>query len=144
MGATLTVTDQNGGYTLIDRGTWLSQKDSVSLVLLVEGDEILLNPYGGILVNPLIHPAGTINYEKAHKFIEFLVSEQGQTLIKDYKKNGEILFHPDFGKCNDTTSCPTTESEVTYWSQFNGGFVGLASELDISSNNTPLYGTSSA
>ena len=142
MGDTFRIADDNNGYTLIDRGTWLSQKNNYNLVLLVEGDEILLNPYGAMLVNPLIHPAGTINYEKAHQFIEFLVSEQGQTLIKDFRKNDEILFHPDFGNCNETTSCTTTEQEVTYWSQFTDGFVGLSSAPDVSSSNSLLYGTS--
>ncbi|MHA1337844.1 MAG: substrate-binding domain-containing protein, partial [Promethearchaeota archaeon] len=38
MGDTLTITDQSDkGYTLVDRGTWLSYKDSLSLKLLVEG-----------------------------------------------------------------------------------------------------------
>ena len=122
MGDTLTITDQNDGYTLIDRGTWLSAKDNVDLILLVEGVEILLNPYGAILVNPSVHP--NVKYEKALSFIAFLVSKEGQDLIAEFKKNNEQLFQPAFGRCNSTHSCPTTTEEVAFWQQHNGGYTG--------------------
>jgi len=125
MGDTLTITDQNDGYTLIDRGTWLSAKDNVDLKLLVEGDEVMLNPYGAIAVNPALN--SSIKFDKAKTFIAFLVSEQGQTLIGAYRKNNEILFHPAFGKCNETHSCTTTSSEVAFWKYHNGGYIGPAS-----------------
>ena len=48
-------------------------------------------------------------------------------MIADYRKNGEILFHPDFGTCDEATSCPTTEEEVTFWQQYNGGYTGSSS-----------------
>lgn len=125
MGDTLTITDQNDGYTLIDRGTWLSAKDNVNLKLLVEGDEVMLNPYGAIAVNPALN--SSIKYDKAKTFIAFLVSEQGQTLIGAYRKNNEVLFHPAFGKCNETHSCPTTATEIAFWKDLNGGYIGPAS-----------------
>ena len=122
MGTTLTITDEENGYTLVDRGTWLFMKDSLNLVILSEGDENLLNPYGAILVNPELHTG--VKFDLAVKFVGFLVSEQGQQLIGDFRKNGELLFHPAFGICNSTHSCITTSDEITYWSQFNGGFTG--------------------
>ncbi len=126
MGSTLTIANQLGAYTIIDRGTWLFLKDTVSLVLLYEGDEILLNPYGAIVVNPLLHSG--IKYEKAIEFVAFLVSEEGQDLIRDYKVNNQILFIPCFGKCNETHSCKTTAAEVAFWSQYNGGHIRTTSE----------------
>ncbi|MBC7293877.1 MAG: substrate-binding domain-containing protein, partial [Thermoleophilia bacterium] len=50
MGETLTIADQTGGYTLTDRGTYLSRKDSLGLQVLVEGDKALFNQYHVITV----------------------------------------------------------------------------------------------
>lgn len=122
MGNTLIITDENNGYTLIDRGTWLSAKDSVGLILLVEGEEIMLNPYGAILVNPETHLA--VRYDLALNFIAFLTSEKGQELIGSYKLNNEALFYPSFGRCNETHSCPTTDDEIEFWKEHNGGYIG--------------------
>ncbi|MEJ2251227.1 MAG: substrate-binding domain-containing protein [Candidatus Lokiarchaeota archaeon] len=124
MGTTLIITNQDPkGYTLIDRGTWLFQKDSAeNMEMLVEGDTILLNPYGAILINPDIYPH--IQYNKALKFIAFMVSEYGQELIGNYTVNNQVLFHPCFGKCNDVYNCTTTAQEIAFWSQYNGGYTG--------------------
>lgn len=63
-----------------------------SLVVLVENDKILLNPYSAIPVNPEKHPQ--TNFNMAIGFIKFLISEEGQNLIADFKKDGESLFIP--------------------------------------------------
>jgi tungstate transport system substrate-binding protein len=123
MGDTLSISNQNNGYTLIDRGTWLYLKSNVDLISLVEGEEILLNPYGAILVNPELHPA--VKYELALKFIAFLTSKEGQDLIGAYKINNEILFNPAFGRGNETHNCPTTAEEIAFWKQHNGGYEGV-------------------
>ena len=52
MGATLRIADEKQAYTMTDRGTYLSQQANLSLIVLVESDEILFNPYGVIPVNP--------------------------------------------------------------------------------------------
>ena len=52
MGATLNIAAAMGAYTLADRATWLSFRNKGPLVVLVEGDRRLFNPYGVILVNP--------------------------------------------------------------------------------------------
>ncbi|MHA1283108.1 MAG: substrate-binding domain-containing protein [Promethearchaeota archaeon] len=123
MGDTLTITDQSDkGYTLVDRGTWLSYKDSISLTLLVEGDKVLLNPYGAILVNP--DKFSHVNFTEARQFVAFLVSEEGQQLIGDFRKNGEVLFHPCFGHCDEDFDCPTTQEELDYWKKYNGSYEG--------------------
>ncbi len=93
MGTVLTMTGEMQGYTLTDRGTWLAMKDDLDLKVLVQGDPCLFNPYGVIAVNPELH--SHVNTEGAMKFIDFLISEKGQSIIRDFTKNGEPLFYPD-------------------------------------------------
>jgi tungstate transport system substrate-binding protein len=122
MGNTLIVADENSGYTLIDRGTWLSTKDSVNLILLVEGEEVLLNPYGAILVNPEINLS--VKYDLALEFVAFLTSKEGQELIGNYKLNNETLFFPSFGHGNEIYGCSTTDAEIEFWREHNGNYIG--------------------
>ena len=93
MGTVITMTDDMRGYTLADRGTYLSMKDKIGLTVLVEGDERLYNPYGVIAVNPDMHPH--VNYEGAAAFIEYLTGRRGQTIIGNFRADGELLFFPD-------------------------------------------------
>ncbi len=129
MGNTLTTADDNDGYTLIDRGTWLASKDNVDLTELVSGEEILLNPYGAILVNPEVNP--NVKYEYAKIFVAFLVSKEGQELIGDFRKNGEKLFKPLFGICDEINDCSTTEKEIEYWKDLNGEYKGPSSDASL-------------
>ncbi len=92
MGETLTMADQMRGYVLADRGTALKFRRKMELLVLVEGDEALHNPYSVIAVNPAKHPH--VNNAAAKKFVEFLTSDEGRTLIADYRLEGERLFHP--------------------------------------------------
>src|SRR4030042_5667398 len=97
MGETLRIADEKQAYTMSDRGTYLSQRDSLSLVILVEGDQILFNPYGVIPVNPEKHKDININYEGAQAFADFITGERGQAIIKEFgmEKYGQPLFYPD-------------------------------------------------
>jgi tungstate transport system substrate-binding protein len=95
MGETITVTNQKQGYTLSDRATYLARKDTLQIVILVEGDKQLLNPYSVIVVNPKKHPGLKLNTKGAGDFCWFMTGKEGQGLIGAYKKNGIILFHPD-------------------------------------------------
>jgi len=122
MGSTLVISSEKGAYTLTDRGTFLSYKSSLNLICLVEGDTDLLNPYGAILINPDKHPY--VNFEEAKKFVGFLVSEKGQFLIGNFTINGEQLFHPLFGHCNELTNCSTQHEEIEYWKDYNGNYTG--------------------
>ncbi len=115
------------GYTLVDRGTWLSFNDTyTSLKILAEsiiGESLLLNPYGVIPVNPVLH--SHVKYISVCQFVGFLTSAYGQSLINSYKKNNEVLFHADFGTCDFDTGCTTTEDEVTIWTPFHAEFASL-------------------
>jgi tungstate transport system substrate-binding protein len=115
------------GYTLVDRGTWLTFNDTfTSLNILAEsvvGEDILLNPYGAIPVNPVLHPH--TKYISTCRFVGFLTSPYGQELINAYMKNNAILFHANFGLCNNNTSCSTTNEEIAIWTSFQAEFAGL-------------------
>ncbi|MFX1234122.1 MAG: substrate-binding domain-containing protein [Promethearchaeota archaeon] len=115
------------GYTLVDRGTWLSFNDTyTSLNILAEsviGENFLLNPYGVIPINPILYQ--NIKYISACRFVGFLTSNYGQSLINSFKKNNATLFHADFGTCNYETSCMTTEDEIAIWTPFQAEFAGL-------------------
>ncbi len=97
MGETLRIADEKQAYTMTDRGTYLSQRDSLSLVVMVEDDEILFNPYGVIVLNPEKHKDIDINYEGAQAFVEFITGEKGQAIIKEFgvAEYGQPLFYPD-------------------------------------------------
>jgi tungstate transport system substrate-binding protein len=95
MGATLTVASEKGAYTLTDRGTFLAQQANLSLVLILEGDPPLLNPYHVISVNPDKWPK--VNYEGAMAFYNFIISPEIQKVISEFgvDKYGQALFFPD-------------------------------------------------
>jgi tungstate transport system substrate-binding protein len=98
MGATLTIASEKSAYTLTDRATYLANKATYSLEILVEGDNVLLNVYHVITVNPEKWPK--INKDGAKAFADFLVSKKGQDLISKYgvEKYGASLFTPDADK----------------------------------------------
>ena len=93
MGPTLNTAAAMDGYTLSDRGTWLSFKNKQNLTIVVEGDRRLFNQYGVMLVNPQKHPH--VKRDLGEKFIGWLTSESGQQTIASYKINGAQLFFPD-------------------------------------------------
>ena len=96
MGATLTVADEQQAYTLTDRATFLARTlEGIDLVILVEGDSRMFNPYGVIAVNPELHP--TVNTEGASAFINWMTSLATQQLISEFgvAEFGQPLFVPD-------------------------------------------------
>jgi tungstate transport system substrate-binding protein len=93
MGATLNTAGGLNGYTISDRGTWLSFKNKGTLVSLTEGDPRLFNQYGVILVNPAKHPH--VKAGDAQAFIDWLVSDRGQKANADFRIEGEQLFFPN-------------------------------------------------
>ena len=92
MGAALNTAAGLGAYILADRGTWISFKNRQDLIVLVEGDKRLFNPYGVILVNPARHPH--VKAKAGQAFIDWLVSPEGQSAIAAFKIEGQQLFFP--------------------------------------------------
>jgi len=98
MGDTLVQASQSGAYTLADRGTFLSMKTEIDLVIHVQGPlkggpVLLKNPYGVMAVNPAKYD--DVNYEAAMAYIGFLTSPNGQSMIDNYTANGSQLFFPN-------------------------------------------------
>ena len=92
MGATLNIAAAMNAYTLTDRATWTNFKNRRDLEILTEGDPVLFNPYGSILVNPAKWPKVKIG--DARTWHEWLTSKAGLAAITSYKINGEELFFP--------------------------------------------------
>jgi tungstate transport system substrate-binding protein len=93
MGAALNMASASNGYVLSDRGTWLAFQNRGDLAVLVEGDKRLFNQYGVMLVNPARHPQ--VKKEAGQRFIDWLISPEGQSAIAGYKINGQQLFYPN-------------------------------------------------
>jgi tungstate transport system substrate-binding protein len=92
MGKVIQMAGELEGYTLADRGTWLASMDKSPLTLLLEGDELLHNPYGIIAVSPQRYP--DINHAGAQALIDWMTSKAGQKAIGDFRIVGQQLFIP--------------------------------------------------
>lgn len=101
MGQTLNVAAEKKACTLSDRGTWLSMRKMLGLVVLVEGDRSLANIYHVIELDPARHPR--INAAAGRAFADFLVSPATQEVIRTFgvDRYGSPLFFPDAGKKDD-------------------------------------------
>ncbi len=95
MGTTLNIAAQVPAYALTDRGTWLSFANRGPLEIVFEGDPVLFNPYGVILVDPERHPH--VKAELGQSFIDWLISPAGQEAIESYTVDGEQLFFGNAG-----------------------------------------------
>ena len=90
MGATLNIAAGMAGYTLTDRATWTSFGNKADLDILVEGDKNLFNPYGVMLISKNKCP--TVNTKAGQAFIDWLLSETGQSAISAFRVDGKQLF----------------------------------------------------
>jgi tungstate transport system substrate-binding protein len=92
MMATLKKADAVKGYFMTDSSTWVAgKKDLSNLTVLFKGDPFLINTY-----HALCQPEGRGKYPGiASKFIDFVGSEQGQRIIRDYGKDlyGEAMYN---------------------------------------------------
>jgi tungstate transport system substrate-binding protein len=94
MGAVLGIANEKMGYTLVDRATWLTNKDkNPDLTVLVEGDKKLFNPYHVILI------PGARNVAGGKAFEDWIVGPAGQKVIGEFgvAKYGQQIFVPDAG-----------------------------------------------
>jgi tungstate transport system substrate-binding protein len=106
MGATLQIANQRDAYTIADRGTYLALLEHLDLLVLLEGDPRLLNIYHVMQVNP--DRFDGVNAAAAAAFVAFLVSGEGQAIIRDFgvEEFGQPLFIPDAGKTIDELLAP--------------------------------------
>ena len=94
MGQALNTASGLNAYVLSDRGTWATFKNPGDLAILVEGDTKLFNQYGVMLVNPAKYPQ--VKKELGQKFIDYLISPEGQAAIAAYRVGGHALFFPNY------------------------------------------------
>ena len=92
MMATLKQADEQQGYFMTDSSTWVAAKKEMNHIkILFRGDPFLINTY-----HTLCQPeAATDGQPYAAKFIDFIVSDEGQSLIRSYgaKAYGEGLYN---------------------------------------------------
>lgn len=96
MGATLRVAGETAAYTLTDRATYLTQRDSLALDVLTEGDRALLNIYH--VIEMTTRAGDRVQTDGAAAFADWIVGERAQTIIGEFASDGEMLFVPDAGK----------------------------------------------
>ena len=95
MGATLNFAAAREAYTLADRATWLAFRNKGDLVLLADGDALLANPYGVIVINPVKHPG--VKDRDANAFARWLTAQEGQKAIAAFRIDGQQVFFPYSG-----------------------------------------------
>lgn len=95
MGATLLIADQLLGYALTDVATFLGHQYPLDLVVLVEGDTLLRNPYRVILANPARFPR--VNTQGGRALWSYLLAPETQARIGEFRKAelGRAIFLPD-------------------------------------------------
>ncbi len=84
--------DEIKGYFMTDSSTWVAGKrDLTDLKILFRGDPVLVNTYHG-LCQP---KAATSKWELAAQFIDFLGSEKGQNIIRNFGRDlyGESMYN---------------------------------------------------
>jgi tungstate transport system substrate-binding protein len=92
IGKTLNFAAAYNTYTLVDRAAWANFKNRESLEILCEGDPLLFNLYGSILVNPAKWP--DTKFKEAARWQNWLTSRSGLDAITSYRINGRELFFP--------------------------------------------------
>ena len=93
MGATLNTAVGMNAYTLSDRATWLNFRNKADFKILFEGDTVLFNQYGVILVSDAKCPS--VKSAAGAVFVKWLLSPQGQQTIGRYRRGGKQLFFPN-------------------------------------------------
>jgi tungstate transport system substrate-binding protein len=91
MGEVIVMASERQGYTLSDRGTYIAYSGKTPLQIVSEGDKLLFNPYGVIMVNPARHKH--VKVDLAKDFIDYLTSNQAKQLITGFRKGGKQLFY---------------------------------------------------
>jgi len=94
--STLLFADQKGAYVFMDRATFLSLKEKIKLIVLVENDEALLNYITLIPVNAAKFKR--VNHRDTMIYVKWLTNpKKGQKIIRDFGKDkyGSPLFFPN-------------------------------------------------
>ena len=93
MGPILIRADKETGYFMTDNSTYYVKKSKLKhVVLLFKGDPLLVNVYHALMPNP--EKYSERNTKLARRFISFVASEEGQSIIRTHgvKKYGRPLY----------------------------------------------------
>ena len=96
MGATLNTGIGMGAYIMTDRATWIAFGNKGDYGIAVQGDPRLFNQYGVIPVNSERHQS--VKGDLGRKFVDWVLSAEGQRAIGDYRVDGRQLFFPNAGR----------------------------------------------
>jgi tungstate transport system substrate-binding protein len=96
MGATINTAVGMGAYALTDRATWSSYGEKGDFAVVVEGDPVLFNPYGVMLISPAKCPS--VKAQAGQAFIDWLIGAEGQAAIASFTIGGEQQFFPSAGQ----------------------------------------------
>ena len=99
MGATLTMANEKGAYTLTDEGTFLASKSGKDLVPIIDTGSILLNVYSVIVCTK------STKQTEAQWMVDFLISDEVQDILAEYGKADyeKSLFNPCAGEAEPTS-----------------------------------------
>ncbi|MFZ2448876.1 MAG: substrate-binding domain-containing protein [Syntrophobacteraceae bacterium] len=90
--ATLKRAEAEKGYFMTDSSTWVAEKKKApGLKILFQGDKFLVNTYHALCQPEKATPGA----EWAARFIDFVASDEGQKIIRDYGReaHGEGLYN---------------------------------------------------
>ncbi|MFG6177674.1 substrate-binding domain-containing protein [Halomonas sp. THAF12] len=93
MGATLNTAAGMDAYVMSDRATWVAFDNRQHLDLLFEGDPALFNQYGSLVLSASKSPH--LKHELARQWHDWLLSDDGQQAIADFRVKGQQLFFPN-------------------------------------------------
>ncbi len=83
--ASINIAAERKGYTMTDRGTYIKYESNLKgnppLKILVEGDDVLLNQYSVIAINPEL--CAKAKYSTAKQFTQWIAGPEAQQLIKE-------------------------------------------------------------
>ena len=99
MGRTLNTAIGLNAYTLVDRASWHSFSNKLDYQIVLEGDKLLFNPYGVMLIHKQKCP--NVRSEYGQLFIDWLTSDKGQLAIEQFKIEGQQVFTPNRIRVNN-------------------------------------------
>ena len=98
MGSTLNIAIAMDALTYSDSATWLKFSNKQSHKILFNKDTMMMNQYGIVLINPKY--CNNINHNSARLFHDWILSNEGQSLIRNYKYENMSLFIPNYKENN--------------------------------------------
>lgn len=124
-------------YILSDIGTFLSyssQGNIPNLHIEIQAQKDLLNVYSAIIDDPRNTALSNTNFDASMKFVNFLVSTEGQQLIADYgvSSYGQQLFSPFVPLASGTAPNAT----ILKWIQAYA-YINSTNKIDTNGNECP-------